>query len=215
MAAEKSHWKRIACRLFSGATVVCFFLPLIGVSCGPLDGLEVTGRQLLFGGEASVIIKGGPVMTGPGADEAPHTPDEKVVVKFDADWFARIVFCCAVVAFCLAWVPRRKALFVAAVTAVIGLVALGALVGAVGESLESLIASRSTVPLGVNGNVFGKMLTQMVPEGGLHVLFGCWLVALGFMVSAALSVVSYLEIKSVRVHVGRPNLPRLGSEPAP
>ena len=167
----------------------------------------------MFGGESSVIIKGGPVMTGPGADEAPHMPDEKVVVRFDADVFARIVFCCAVVVFVLAWVPRRKALFAAAVTGVIGLVALGAAVRTVGESLEALIASRSTDHLGANGNVFGKMLTHMVPEGGLDVLFGCWLVALGFIVSAALSVVSYLAIKSV--YVRRPNLPRLGSEAAP
>ncbi len=186
--------KRYGCRFFSGLTIVCFFLPLVGVSCGPLDGLEVTGRQLLVGGETSLIIKGGPIMTGPGADdEAPHFLDETIVVKFDADLSARIVFSCALVAFVLAWVPRRKALIAAAVTGVIGLVALGVLVGTVGESLESLIASRSNRWPPADG--IGNVVTQMVPEGSLDVLVGCWFVALGFIVSAALSVLSYLEIK--------------------
>jgi hypothetical protein len=150
----------------------------------------------MSGGEATVIVEGGPVMTGPGADRVPHRPDEEIVIKHDADLSARVVFCCAVFAFALTWVPGRKALIAVAVTELIGLVALGVLLGGVGRSLEALIASSSTDQLGENGVGFVRMLTQVVPDAHLDVLFGGWLMVLGFLVSAALSVVSALEFKS-------------------
>ncbi len=55
--------------------------------------------------------------------------------------------------------------------------------------------------------MFGRMLTQVVPDAHLDILFGGWLMVLGFVVSAALSAVSAFEIKSVL----KPSPPRLDS----
>lgn len=188
--SKRGLWFKFG-RFITGITVICFFLPFFGVSCGGMDVITVSGTDMVGGCKPGGLIADAEEKkkerARPGGDDVDMemTGDIKIE-KVEREPLAIVALLLAIVVFGLSWVRSRGALIAACV---VSLACLGSLVGLylkVGGELSNAVDKELTKdPMG------SKMAKEAEIDAGSR--YGLWITCLGLIGIAGISGLAFRE----------------------
>lgn len=189
--SKRGLWFKFG-RFITGITVICFFLPFFGVSCGGMDVITVSGTDMVGGCKPGGLIadaeeKKKEDRARPGGDDLDmDTKGDIKIEKVEREPLAIVALLLAIVVFGLSWVRSRGALIAACV---VSLACLGSLVGLylkVGGELSDAVDKELTKdPMG------SKMAKEAEIDAGSR--YGLWITCLGLIGIAGISGLAFRE----------------------
>lgn len=181
--SKRGIWFKFG-RFITGVTVICFFLPFFGVSCGGMDVITVSGTDMVGGCKPGGLI-------ADAEEKKKDHPDngmsgEIKIEKVEREPLAIVALLLAIVVFGLSWVRTRGALIAACV---VSLACLGALVGLYlkvgGELSDAVDKELEKDPTG------SKMAKEAEIDAGSR--YGLWITCLGLIGIAGISGLAWRE----------------------
>ena len=187
--SKRGLWFKFG-RFITGITVICFFLPFFGVSCGGMDVITVSGTDMVGGCKPGGLIADAEEKKQkkrPGGDDLDMDMKSEIKLeKVEREPLAIAALFLAIVVFGLSWVRSRNALIGACA---VSLLCLGCLVGLylkVGGELSDAVDKELTKdPMG----------SQMVKEAEIDAgsRYGLWITCLGLLGIAGISGLAFRE----------------------
>jgi hypothetical protein len=180
--SKRGIWFKFG-RFLTGVTVICFFLPFFGVSCGGMDVITVSGTDMVGGCKPGGLIADAEEKKN---DHPGEMQSEIKIEKVDREPLAIVALLLAIVVFGLSWVRSRNSLIAACV---VSIACLGALVGLyvkVGGELSSAVDKElAKDPTGA----------QMAKEADIDAgsRYGLWITCLGLIGIAGISGLAFRE----------------------
>lgn len=180
--SKRGIWFKFG-RFITGVTVICFFLPFFGVSCGGMDVITVSGTDMVGGCEPGGLI-------ADAQEKKRDHPDEMQgdikVGKVEREPLAIVALLLAIVVFGLSWVRSRNSLIAACV---VSLACLGVLVGLyvkVGGELSNAVDKELK-----KDPTSAKMAKEADIDAGSR--WGLWITCLGLISIAGISGLAFRE----------------------
>jgi hypothetical protein len=187
--SKRGLWFKFG-RFITGITIICFFLPFFGVSCGGMDVITVSGTDMVGGCKPGGLISDAEEKKAKhhGADDgmSDMNGDVKVTGNVEREPLAIIALALAIVVFGLSWVRTRGALIAACV---VSIMCLGTLVGLylkVGRELSAEVDKELK-----KENTGSQMMKEAEVDAGSR--YGLWITCLSLIGIAAITGLAWRE----------------------
>ena len=188
MASKRELWNK-AGRFFTGAVVLCFFLPFFGVSCNGMEIVKFSGADMVFGCKPGGMV---------AEMEAEPGMGEMKVENVDHEPLAIVAFGLGLAVFGLAWVRKRPAMIGAGVLSIAAVGALAGLYVEVKGDIDAEMKEGRKMGLGdPSGDIDAPAVQSASFDRDIDIdagsRFGFWLTCLGFIGIAALVTLAVRE----------------------
>jgi hypothetical protein len=180
--SKRGIWFKFG-RFITGVTVICFFLPFFGVSCGGMDVITVSGTDMVGGCEPGGLIADAKEKK----KEQPNQMQGEIKIgKVEREPLAIVALLLAIVVFGLSWVRSRNSLIAACVVSLACLGVLAGLYAKVGGELSNAVDKElEKDPTGA------KMAKEADIDAGSR--YGLWMTCLGLIGIAGISGLAFRE----------------------
>ena len=180
--SKRGIWFKFG-RFLTGITVICFFLPFFGVSCGGMEVITVSGTDMVGGCKPGGLIADAEEKK---KDHPGEMQGEIKIEKVEREPLAIVALLLAIVVFGLSWVRTRGSLIAACVVSIACLGALTGLYLKVGRKLSDDVDKElKKDPTGQ------KMAKEAEIDAGSR--YGLWITCLGLIGIAGISGLAWRE----------------------